>query len=320
MQPETKFLRMRLQGGVGNQLFQFFAGKLFAKETGKTMFYETASLQFGRATHKSSLASMRLEGMFSVPGNRFSREYAIHTILRWLLNQAPKVIGLRITNNLLVRFGIYTQSNFGYEAFPVRHQSIERIEGFFQTWRHINKLVEKGEVKKDELELRSPSLWFTEQLRSAIQSDTLIIHVRRGDYTAIKQFGTLAVEFYTNSIATLLDHGVKWHRAIMFTDSYHAVKDEFRDFLASHDVELVDSSESENDSESLVLMSYGSALIASNSTFAWWAATFGDIRGNMDAVICPEKWFQNLGDPTDLLPENWIRERSVWVERKNLKP
>jgi hypothetical protein len=62
--------------------------------------------------------------------------------------------------------------------------------------------------------------------------------------------------------------------------------------------------------ESLVLMSFGKAIITANSSFSWWAAVSGN---RTKKVIAPIPWFKNLDEPKDLIPGNWLRIKSSWV-------
>jgi hypothetical protein len=55
--------------------------------------------------------------------------------------------------------------------------------------------------------------------------------------------------------------------------------------------------------EVLHLMSIGSSYVIANSTFSWWAAKLSNSR----QVIAPEPWFVGAKEPSQLIPDEWLR-------------
>jgi hypothetical protein len=58
-------------------------------------------------------------------------------------------------------------------------------------------------------------------------------------------------------------------------------------------------------------MSQGSAFAIANSTFSWWSAFLSE---DPEVVIVPKAWFRERKEPQDLIPIDWRREVSQWVD------
>jgi hypothetical protein len=93
----------------------------------------------------------------------------------------------------------------------------------------------------------------------------------------------------------------------IFSDDIENVKTEFK-FIKSMNVHFVKAPDNSDPAESLILMSLASSIIISNSTFSWWAATLSSGA----KIVAPSKWFKDMDDPEDLIPDHWIRIDSQW--------
>ena len=55
----------------------------------------------------------------------------------------------------------------------------------------------------------------------------------------------------------------------------------------------------------LQVMTLGHGFIIANSTFSWWGASLSENGRNR--VVAPDKWFNLMDEPLDLIPSNWMR-------------
>ena len=146
-----------------------------------------------------------------------------------------------------------------------------------------------------------------ENISRKIQTQGAVgIHIRRGDYLALyENFGILSIGYYEKALKAL---GMDGNSAIC---------------LASDDMEFAKSFlsnlfpemeriylEDFTPLESMMLLGQCKRICISNSTYGYWAA----MLGNPEVVVAPKKWFRNLPDPLDLLPESWLLQESEWED------
>ena len=118
------------------------------------------------------------------------------------------------------------------------------------------------------------------------------------------------MEYYKAAVRMLKSRGVTWEKVWVFSDDTVAAEEELQDLsLELGAVRFVEPPADSHSFESILLMSKVSSLIIANSTFSWWGAALGI---SSRPIVCPEKWFASMGDPTDLCPPEWIRVKASW--------
>jgi hypothetical protein len=61
-------------------------------------------------------------------------------------------------------------------------------------------------------------------------------------------------------------------------------------------------------------MRQGDAYIIGNSTYSWWAATLSHKEPKM--VIAPSPWFAEMDEPRFLVPPEWQRVETEFIDGK----
>ncbi|NCQ11249.1 MAG: alpha-1,2-fucosyltransferase, partial [Bacteroidetes bacterium] len=139
-----------------------------------------------------------------------------------------------------------------------------------------------------------------------VNSNSVSLHIRRGDYVDNKYFAQIPLEYYYNSIE-LIENKFPNSSYYVFSDNLNWVKNNFKTNVNLH---FVDANDSSTDFMELYLMSKCNHNIIANSTFSWWGAW---LNKNPDKiVIAPKVWF---GDKTaqenykngQHVPNNWIK-------------
>jgi hypothetical protein len=308
LRSKPKKVEIVLNGGLGNQLFQYFAGQYIANRFGGELRADSTFSQFGRSGHSDWISAINLPGQISPLAPAKSRRYYFSIgkrRYRELLNRVALRVGLK-----LKIFRQYQSSVLGYDPNLDQIKPPMTITGYFQTWKYYQALKDRNLVP--ELRVNTPSDWFLGMVaKHKTHTQVLGIHVRRGDYVGNSNFGTLSVAYYEAAVEELRSRGVTWEVIWVFSDDVTLTESEFSgSYFANMNILFVYSPPESHSFESLLLMSKCSSLVIANSTFSWWAATLG----NPDKITaCPSKWFAQMEDPQDLYPESWIPVQSSWI-------
>jgi hypothetical protein len=167
-----------------------------------------------------------------------------------------------------------------------------------------------------KLNLRKESDWFRSSLLRIKATNPVVIHIRRGDYLLEKNsfIGALSAQFFISALELIKNETESdgdprpiW----VFSDQPSLVRDELAAFMEFDLAEFIEAPTYSDPAESLILMSYASSLIISNSTFSWWAAALS--QGS--TIVAPTKWFRGSPDPEGLIPSNWLRVESSWIDK-----
>ena len=304
---KPKPITVQLVGGLGNQLFGYFAGLYAAERLGCQVRYDISKQEKGFSAHGSSIASFTLPELF---GN-FDK--GLRSPKR-LIQRSFEILGgfvpaLRPIQSRM--FKTFTSTEVGFDPAFEAIQPGTFVRGYFQSHVYVDAIVRNPNFHG--LTLTQPSNWFENLESNAISNRPLMVHVRRGDYAKLAdEFGMLSADYYVSAINLVREKiggsGPIW----VFSDEIEQVKIELES--AFIEAEIIDQTEwilpptGTDAAESLLLMSLGSANVISNSTFSWWSAIL-----NKDAVVvAPQKWFRGKEDPQGLIPKAWLQMPSSW--------
>jgi hypothetical protein len=301
-------ITISLTGGLGNQLYQFYAGQFLAKKLDVTLKYTHNPLPKDHPQENSNIQSflidkkIRPDFVFSVMPKIVTRIYKGLMRRSSVINDVSNFVG-----------GIYFESRFE----PIAEQaeiskSLEasffrkrRVKGYFQDFRYFL------EVKSDqELILKNPSDWFLEMVQEVTTDQPVIIHLRLGDY--LKQpyiWGVLDKDYYLNGLKLIKDN-INFDTVWVFSDDLKRARFILKD-LKEFNLRFIDPSERQDPAEVLKLISMGIAQIVSNSTFSLWAAV---ISKSSRITIVPDPVFRNMQGQARGLPNDWIKVESIWAE------
>jgi hypothetical protein len=269
-------IRVWLQGGTGNQLFQLDAGLR---------------------------ASSRFEVPLKVSRASFPRDKLRGFSIAPLLER--REICSPIAELLLGR--PYDRSGRLKETVGPRHLPVVSafhqldsasclLVGFFQDLDELPP--ENGHAVG---RLRAHAVRKLPGILSEV-GDRPVIHVRRGDYvtnpSARRRFGFASANYYRNGLEVL---GHAFQDCIVFTDDPAAVLGEF-----PVSPEQVIEPQSLSDLDTIRTMALSSALVIPNSTFSWWAA---ECAGKDATVVVPETWFLDQDDRASLARDAWVKVR-----------
>lgn len=295
----TKFFE--LKGGLGNQLFQYFAGQIIGKETSESVVFGLPDNEVHKIHNSSTILDFELPTIvdtdFLVSDGSTS---PWRRSRRWLSRNSE------FSRDWLNRHSeTYISGTVGFDSDLHKFRKSTFFEGYFQTYRYVAAFQEQEEVS---LLLKSPSPSYSSYLGRIKKEGPTVIHIRRGDYKPLKNtIGILGTGYYKNALSALEEKnpGVPvW----LFTDDLEGAEHVIRNLHIDFD-QLVSTDSDLSAAETMLLMSQGSSIIIANSTFSWWAAYLGS---SSREIIAPLPWYRANPIEAELIPLNWKLTNSVW--------
>lgn len=283
-----------LQGGLGNQLFQYVAGIYFSQITEISVTLDDRHIYQRNGTNKTDLYDFILTDK--------NMNYK-------MTNKACKVLQQNIDKILSkVPFANLIYSNLsktirpqndGFDSeFAINSPNGKTVSGFFQSWRYCDAILNTSFDLK--INLKSESTWLAKMKNEILMKKPIGIHIRRGDYVQLAEtFGLLTPEYYT-SVLRKLNFDLEKKEIWVFSDSFKDAEMTLKDVDGK--LKFIYESESTSPAEVMVLMSMCETLIIANSTFSWWAAK---LASSKCTVIAPNPWFKNHPVPHELIPPYW---------------
>lgn len=292
----------RLRGGLGNQLFQYAAGRALAA-------HHSVELKLDLHTYsKHPYRKFELD-KFNIDAMEATREEVHH-----FTGSNPISRYLNKRNNYFRCPAVFAQPHYHfYEDFFSLPRDIY-LSGYWQSEKYfdgIAGLVRQQLAPRAPLDPRNADLQKTMQAQHSVA-----IHVRRGDYTSATYssfFGGLPESYYAEAM-DLLRHRVGNPIFYFFSDDMVWCKSN----VAVGDAEFVEHNTGADAYKDLLLMASCKHNIIANSTFSWWGAWLNNNPGKV--VIAPRQWFKSnflekkepvypsrVYNTKDLIPESWIR-------------
>jgi hypothetical protein len=284
-----------LFGGIGNQMFQYACAFSLATKLKRELLIDYSFYKTFRIYHPMS----DLSNFFNIGeiNNNFVNT-KINLISKSILYQ--KFIVKFPYFNFFNKY-IVNESNFNFEN--IKKSKIVYLLGYFQKEFFFNK---KNISKKFNLN-------FDEGIdqglkKKILQSNSVSIHIRRGDYLSKKLFEkdiTLPVNYYKISI-DYIKKKIPNPIFFIFSDDIMWVKNILKKELPF--IHIVDNSKYKNSPKiDFFLMSICKHNIIANSTYSWWAAWLNKNKSKI--IIAPSDW----KDKSPILknniqiPKSWVR-------------
>lgn len=290
-------LTIEIAGGLGNQLFMFYAGLFFKEIFQKEIIFDISDLERIAKLHPGeNIQTLGLLDEFSTTIKPIKQPNTLGRIFSKLERSGIQ----------LPKRSTFVSQEIGFVNSDLLPPNVANIRGYYQSWKYFDSLKEKPLLSINNLQ--NPSDWLIKNLEISKKERILSFHVRRGDYAlpANRSNGILSRKYYESALSQVDAYGKVW----VFTDSPIEVELEFsnRGFA----FEVVSPPAHSDPVESLLLMSSSEQIVISNSTFSWWSAKLAGVN---TSIFAPSKWYELRDDPIDLIPDLWKRVTSDWMEQ-----
>jgi hypothetical protein len=292
-------LVVNLIGGLGNQMFQYAAGRALALRHGVPLKLDISD--FDRFPPRkylldnfrvdANIASARVLGRFDKDPKRWR---ATARRLRARLGGREGATGRTVV-----------ERGFPWQEIPFDPAVDTCLLGYWQSERYF---LPQSELIRREFTHKAPPDARAQRLLDEIDRHPAVsLHVRRGDYVSNpvvqKRHGLCSPAYYTAAVARILalEPGARFY---LFSDDLDWVRS---NLPIPAPVEYVDLNGPDQPHEDLRLMSRCRHHIIANSSLSWWGAWLNPRPGKV--VIAPRQWFtpESKRDARDIVPPTWIR-------------
>ena len=285
-------ITVRLIGGLGNQLFGYYAGAALAARHRTALRLDTSWTRHGITDHGIEILRFALPGEWLSNDSLRARVGAPGTIPGRAVAKA-----LREIPALRKPLRIHEATGIGHDPTLLDQPPGTRLRGYYQSWRTVQNAIDSGYPRRPGL--KEPSPWLESIADRAGRERPVAVHVRRGDYVKVSEFGLLGPAYYEPAIQRLRDDGLTgpiW----LFSDE----PDIARVALGRYGDEAQALTSPDGPAAEMLAISHTAGIVIANSTFSWWGAWMS-AKGT--PVIAPDPWFSRGPSVEGLIPPEWTR-------------
>lgn len=280
-----------LNGGLGNQVFQYACGRTLADRLGEDCALDLrhfdGNSQFEFSLRHFSIRHVPIDGK-SLPPDKKGRPFKY---LMWR--------GLRRKPYL------FREDGLGYNSGIEVLETDAYLKGYWQSERYFAANEEKI---RDDLQLREPPTGHnTKALLEIGNANAVSLHIRRGDYVsnaaAHATHGTCTLDYYQRAARHIAETAQSDPVIFTFSDDPDWVRENLE---LPFEMRFVDHNDGSTAHEDIRLMSACRHHIIANSSFSWWGAWLNPSPDKI--VVAPKRWFAHpkMHNP-DIAPDSWVR-------------
>jgi hypothetical protein len=276
-------IAIRLEGRLGNQLFQYAFIYSAAKKLNTRFYIDKSTINFALPeyfTVKTDSLGLFDKYIFSISG--FKNIFSYHSKVAFY-NSLKRLYGLKDI--------VFDSNQDPCTQFKLI-QKKTLYKGFFQSEDYFK------EYKNDILKLFTVKPRYKNQFEDVMKSlpsskKLVVIHIRRADYISYDL--VLDPQYFHNAIKQVHTDDNYY---IFTSDDIEFIRKEF-DYISnkyiSDNSEIID----------FQFLSHADICILSNSSFSWWGAYLNE---KSPQVIAPAYWLgKNEEIPVNIIPCSWMK-------------
>lgn len=292
-------LYIQLDGGIGNQFFQIAAGEFYSKKINIKAIYKTPLSNYINKKEDEFIS------LLSKSCPVYKNNILKYKLFRFIWRIDRKLIKIYPLYSSIRKVSDF--KNFTDIRKIIINPSVREIRGYFQNsiYAQDSRKLIQDIIRETKISLRAQEL-----IEKQKGDKPVGVHIRRGDYLKFEDlYGLLAIDYYEEIFEEILTNTPN-QKFWIFSNDLENVKNLFSQSKYLPHLYFVDLKKELTDLESFILLSKCAGHITGNSTYSWWAAFIAD---NSKFVYCPDPWNKNIFYSDKLIPFNWIKQKSIWV-------
>jgi len=287
----------QILGGLGNQMFQYAAGRALSLAVEQPFLLDLRGF-----TNYALHNGFELDRVFSAPV-KVATAGDVRNMLGWRSSELVRKVFKRIKSPLLHGTRLAIEPHFNYWSGLRAGGTKRYLMGYWQSEMYFK---DYAETLRSDFNFTIPLDETNQNIAQGIQhSNAVSLHVRRGDYIThtpnAKILSTCSLDYYNKAI-DYISKRVDSPHFFLFSDDMEWVK-------ASLDIPFektyIEHNRGADSYRDMQLMHMCRHHIIANSSFSWWGAW---LNPNPDKlVVAPKTWFSDGKVDDDLIPREWIR-------------
>lgn len=293
---------MKIQGGLGNQMFQYAFGKQLATKHKTELVLDLTPLHHRFKHLISTFRNFDLDVFNIYPKTTLlSKVPCQFSNVSFIITELLFKLGTNLFSEKYIR-----EKEMAFNPTVLKTSNNSTLYGYWQSPKYFQDIA--SDIRKEFTSFRRPMTVPAQNMLTKIKkTNSVCINFRRTDFVRIPEtlnfHGVMDIIYYQLAITHIAQRVSRPH-LFVFSDDMTWCKDNvdfgFSTTFVDHDYAGYKFA------DYLALMIACDHFIVPNSTFAWWAAWLSENPNKI--VIAPKKWFRNAAISTsDLIPETWIR-------------
>ena len=274
--------QIHFMGGLGNQLFQFAYAHGLSNQFSEPYIF---SIDHNARIDRAFDLEVLLRDCQHSSGNSSPSSISSPTIRTKIVRRAVN----QLAKFNFLKHGVDSIAGIELNPFSSRRRDLlgkkwKNNIGYFQHWDLVeanwpffgkelfNFLDHHVDVSQYQAEV----------------SDSIILHVRRGDYVSAKNtMGLLSGDYYKLLLSKISNGHSK--KILVFTDSKELINESF---IREFEYQILGPDEL-SAWQTLKLISLGKEIVAANSTLSWWGGYLALQRDSGAKCYVPNPWFRD---------------------------
>lgn len=283
---------IRLNGGLGNQMFQLALGKKL-EYLGNNVQYDINSIESRIDVHNIVKSYDVFDIDLDIANSKdIDKLSDLHCDLCTRIKR--KFFGTKKT--------YYVEKKFGDEDKKIYKLDNAYLDGYWQSFCYFDDCRKSvADMFRFKLLDDGKNKYFENIILSC--KNSVSIHIRLGDYCTkenVRDFGNICTdEYYSNCIEHFHNRFNDVNFFIFSNDLNYTKRFENRSNFY-----VINCNDEKNAWKDMYLMSICKHNIIANSSFSWWGAWLN--HNDDKVVIAPKKWI-NGRKMENICPTNWLR-------------
>ena len=276
----------KLKGGLGNQLFQYAAGRAVALHHKVPLKLDLTIFETNKLHNGYRLDQFAIQSDIATKNEIFNLKGG-NSVLFSALRKA----------GFVKRKSYFKEKRSSHFDASIFKNNFIYLDGYWQNELYFSDIREL--LLRELSPISSMNDLGNAYLEPIKNSNSVSLHVRRGDYLNLKNVGVLDVDYYMKAVEYIRTN-VEKPIFFIFSDDLEWCKNSLG-FLEG--CIYVDRTQTEIDD--LKLMSFCRHNIIANSSFSWWGAWLN--QNPKKTVIAPKGWLLNDPGSSNVILSDWVK-------------